>query len=343
MSASPPATIASACLRLGDESDRHRGDAGGASNRACERHVHPGACRGDLLQRRNAGARDVDPVAPARLQFQRERNRILERPAAVHPVGGGNARAERALARPRRAHRVEDFQRKAHATATVAAVRIIAPVRERREELVQQIAVREVQLERVDADRFRAPRGGDECLLHPHETRGIERGGRRFACGMRNRRRRDGRPSARGRRDQRAAFPRALRRALPAGVRELQGDCHRRCLPARARKAVAQCAFRGVVVQAEASWRDASIGRHRSGLDRHHARPRKQHLSPVNEVPVRRAAFVGRVLAHRRDDDAVRQRERAQRDGVEEVHGLAPSQRPSSPSRKRAKAGSRSV
>ena len=48
----------------------------------------------------------------------------------------------------------------------VAAVAIAAQVGERREELVQEVAVRGVDLEQAEARRERAPRGGGEGLDH---------------------------------------------------------------------------------------------------------------------------------------------------------------------------------
>ncbi len=86
----------------------------------------------------------------------------------------------------------------------------------------------------------RALRGGDEGVADAHEPGGIEGRRRRFAVRVRNRRRRDRRPAVVGERNQRAAFPWPLRRALAARVRELQRDGRRRRLPARPRKAVAE-------------------------------------------------------------------------------------------------------
>ena len=77
--------------------------------------------------------------------------RLVERPAALHPVGGRDARRA-AAARPatRRARR-RDLERQPHAALEVAAVGVVAAVGERREELVQQVAVRHVQLDDAEA------------------------------------------------------------------------------------------------------------------------------------------------------------------------------------------------
>ena len=82
----------------------------------------------------------------------------------------------------------------------------------------------------------------------------------------------------------------------------------------------AECAR--VVVEAEAAVRDAPVARDCGGLDREHAGTRLQQLAPVDEMPIVGAAVVGRVLAHRRHDDAIGQREPAQRERVEEMQAL---------------------
>ncbi len=159
----------------------------------------------------------------------------------------------------------------------------------------------------------------DELVANAREARGIERSGRCFAVGVRNGGRCQRRPSAFCKRDLRATFPWPCRRALAARMRELHRDGHRRRLPPCTGKAVGQRALRCVVVEAKAARRDPPDGRHRGRLDRHHRRAGQQQLAPVDQVPVGRAAFVGRVLAHRRDDDAVRQREPAQRQRIEQM------------------------
>src|SRR5262249_56154405 len=52
-------------------------------------------------------------------------------------------------------HRIEELERKAHAVLQAAAVRVVAPVRDRREELVQEVAMRAMELDGIDPE----PRG----------------------------------------------------------------------------------------------------------------------------------------------------------------------------------------
>ena len=67
------------------------------------------------------------------------------------------------------------------------------------------------------------------------------------------------------------------------------------------------------------------VRRHRGGLDAEHAGAGLEQLPPVHEMPVRRLPVVGRVLAHRRHDDPVAQRDAAQRERIEQVRGAASS------------------
>ena len=64
------------------------------------------------------------------------------------------------LGREGGAHDVEDLEREAHAVLEAAAVLVVALVGDRREELVQQVAVRGVDLDAVEAEPRGAPRRG---------------------------------------------------------------------------------------------------------------------------------------------------------------------------------------
>jgi len=80
------------------------------------------------------------------------------------------------------------FEGKAHALLQTATTLIVASVGERRKELVQQIAVRAVELDSVDSD----PRGslgrGHEGLPHAGEVISIERSRRLLSSLVWNRR-----------------------------------------------------------------------------------------------------------------------------------------------------------
>src|SRR5829696_2171082 len=187
---------------------------------------------------------------------------------------------------------------------------------------MQEIAVRRVHLDRVDAEPLGALRGGHEGVAHPCKTRGIECQRRRLALLVRNRRRALRPPAALRHRDQLPAVPRRVARGLAAGVGELDHHLSLRALAHRGQDRP-QRGFGGVVVEAEAARRDAADRLHRGGLDAEDRGPRQRQRIDVGEMPVIGLAVDGRVLAHRRHHDAVGKREIAQLDrGKQSAHRL---------------------
>jgi hypothetical protein len=103
-----------------------------------------------------AGRRDVDRVAAVLLQ-QRANATASSRVKPRRPSQSvAEMRTAIGFARATRAHRVEHLEREARAVLEAAAVRVGAPVRQRREEARQQVAVRHVQLDQVEAGRVGA-------------------------------------------------------------------------------------------------------------------------------------------------------------------------------------------
>src|SRR5205823_9142894 len=60
---------------------------------------------------------------------------------------------------------------------------------------------------------------------------------------------------------------------------------------------------------AQILWRNPSFRRHRAGLGEHQPRAAHRPRSQVHEMPVVGKTVVARILAHRRDDDAVAERD----------------------------------
>ena len=143
--------------------------------------------------------------------------------------------------RPHLAHRVEHLQRQAQPVLERSAVVVGALVGERRDERRQQIAVRAVQLEPVEAGLGGEARAADEVVAHAvhvgarHRARPLA-----HAVEVLLRRCRDQRPVAFLERLV-DAFPGHTGRALGAGVAELQRDLglavrrgrNRRCASSR--------------------------------------------------------------------------------------------------------------
>ena len=112
----------------------------------------------------------MNVIAACGLKLFTEFNGLRIIPTALNPVGCGNTHADRDIIRDRLAHRVENFQREAHAIFQRTAIFIFAVVAERRQELMQQIAVRSMQLNKLDAEFFRAFRAFDKLLFNTREV-----------------------------------------------------------------------------------------------------------------------------------------------------------------------------
>ena len=193
---------------------------------------------------------------------------------------------------------------------------------------MQEIAVRAMQLDRVDAEPVGALRRIDERIAHAREPGGIER-----------QRRQTRRPCAASRTALRSAsrlrasgicWPPSHGRvagALAAGMRELHRDRGFGMLAHRGQDRP-ECGFGGVVVKPEAARRDAPDRFHMGGLDAEHRRTRQRQRVDMREVPVIGRAIIGRILAHRRHHDAIGQRKIAQADrGKQGAHGGCPDGR----------------
>ena len=150
---------------------------------------------------------------------------VVDREPALDPVGRGQPDEQRLVVGPGRADGVGRLDEQPRAVLQRAAVLVVALVGQRREELVQQVAVGGVQLDDVEPGVVGASRGGGE-------RRGDARRSRRAVSargvgepGERRGRRADGRPAALVERDRAApGGERARRRGLAARVRQLDAD-----------------------------------------------------------------------------------------------------------------------
>src|SRR5882762_6141038 len=133
--------------------------------------------------RRVAARARIDEVAAQRLELAGGLDRVLDGQPALDPFDAAEADAERLVARPQLAAGLEHFERKAPALLHGAAILVAAMVAERRQELIEQIAVRAVQLDDVEAQPRAARRRVDEGLLDALQAHRIE-GDRRVPFGV---------------------------------------------------------------------------------------------------------------------------------------------------------------
>ncbi len=313
-------------VRVEDEADRHDRDAGAAADlgRIVDAEIEPArhacAVRGIAG---NAGRRRAVEHVDARVaQRADEADHRLHRQRAVVQVGQRDAPGERPLGRPCGTHGTRDLERKALAVGGAAAVAVGAPVGFGREELVDQVAVRAMDLEHLEAGIGGAPRGSGPGRDQRMDLVFAQCGRRGPAHVDRQCARPDHRPRRFAARrigvvQRTMAMPPGLQRTLAAGVAEL--DRRHRALAAQQVGHAPQRRHLRVVPQADVAVRVAPARFDRGRLDEHDARAAEREAPEMHQVPVvRQAAFARRVLLHRRDRHAVACRHAAQLHGLEQ-------------------------
>ena len=254
--------------------------------------------------------RAIDHVSASGLEQPREQRRVFRRVAAFRPVVTRQPHRHRPILRPDRPDRAKDFERVARAVLRRAAKFVGATVGQRREKAREQIAVRAMQFENVEAGLGAAARGGAEIRLHPLHViaRHLARDGAVRQIG--HRRSRHDRPIAMLQRliD---AFPRHPGRALAAGMAELKSGLGRGGV-----NEIDQ-AFPGfrlfVVPKTEAPRRDPCVRRHAGHLAEDEPGAAQRAAAQMHQMEIVRHAVDGRIHRHRRDDDTVRQGDAADR------------------------------
>ena len=306
-------------LRPGDEADRHGRQAGRLAHGFGERRVVAGRER-DLLPRIDLAGRHVHVVAAKRLELVRERNRVLDGGAAVDPIDCRDADAHRLVGGPRLAHRLEHFERVAHPLLHAAAIFVRALVGERRQELVDQVAVAAVHLDDVVADALGALHGRNVILDQVLHLALGQRVRRMPALAERDRRRRDGLPGVFFLGQRLGAERRRLGRALAPGVTDLQTLLGDAVLLAEVDDAFHRLLV-VVGIETGAFVRDAADRIDVGHFGHDQRRCAERELAEVHQMPVIGGAVGRVVLAHGRDNDAVGQRQAAHGDRREQRAG----------------------
>ena len=137
-------------IGLGNVADRHRRDADLVANLIGVRRLEHPAVYGLRIGRGLAG-RNVDQIGAGGLKRARDLDGIVAGDSAFDPIGRGNTHRHRPIARPHGAHRAENFQRIAQTVFQRPAVLVGAVVEQRRDERRQQVSVRAVQLDHIEA------------------------------------------------------------------------------------------------------------------------------------------------------------------------------------------------
>ena len=277
-------------VRLGNHADRSRRDARLVAHLVRQEHLVAGP-DGNFDVGHVGAAGAIDQVHALFLEMPRERHRILRRPAAFHPIGGGDAPGQRQVFRPDGPYRARHLERKADAVGERAAVLIGALIGHGREKFVRQIAVRAVQFQPMVAGLERALRRRGEGGHHLADLEHAQRV--RHAFLFRQERQRAGplrQPAAVGIIELAAAFPRARRARLAAGVSELDPRhgalCGDKVVDAGQRFDLRLVPNAGVLRA------DPPSGRHRGGLADDQRSATDRPAAQVDKMPVVRDAIL---------------------------------------------------
>ena len=288
-----------------DEANRHHRDFGfGAAHGGGKRHLITGADL-DLLRGGQAPAADVEHVHALVLEQFAELHRLFQVPAALGPVGGAQAHEEGQVVGPDVPHGADDFEQQPGAVFEGAAVVVGARVRQRREELVQQVAVRGVDLHSVEPRDLRAAGGGGKGAHHAAQFVGAHhrRGGEEVVKAVLVRP--DDLPAAQLGGHRAFAAPGGVGARFAPGVRELHPNVS--AVLVHEISDVTQRHDLAVVPQAQVLGADAALGRDGGGLGQNQSRPAERVLAEVHEVKFVGNAVGCRVGAHGRDDHPVGQ------------------------------------
>ncbi len=247
---------------------------------------------------------------PSGAQEAGQRDRVVAAPAALDPVGGRDAHEERELRRPDRADGAHDLEQEAGSGPRTSRPSRRSPVRQRREERVgQQVAVRGVELEDIEARPRRAARGRRERRRpRPSSSAPSSAAGTGWPGANGNGPGPTGRPAALARCERPAALPRRRRGGLASGVGELEP--RHRALRLHEGGDPRQRLGVGVAPEAEVGGRDPPLGEDRGRLGDDQPGAAHRAAPEVHEVPVRRHSVDAGVLAHGRHADAVAERRR---------------------------------
>ncbi|MNY01323.1 hypothetical protein D3C86_1338510 [compost metagenome] len=305
---------------------RHR--QAGLATHALGHRRQEGRAPRNLHVRDGEANADVEHIEPALAHRAGQLDRFLKRASVVAVIfDHAKARRQRQVLRPDFAHGGQCFQQEAAAASHVAAIAVGTLVGVAREEALGEIPVGEVQLQPLEAGFQRALGGGHEVSLHTGDV--VQRHRLRHLGQMgaeRHGGRGDGRPAARivlG--DMVVAFPGPVGAGLAAGVGDLDAGHGTAGLDGGGDARHAGHLL--IVPETGAARGDTAFRRHRRGLDDHQARTAARQPGVVRQMPVVGDTVDGAVLAHRRNGDAVAQRDVFQRKRGEQsgvAHRMAP-------------------
>ena len=130
---------------------------------------------GNLRVGHHPARRRIDQIHAVLAQFFRKLHRFVGIPAAVGPVGSGDADKQRQTLRPHAANGIHHLEHQPDAIVEAAAVCIGALICQRRQKLMKQIAVRRMNLNEIEAGLKRPARSLAKALDHRPNSGFVER------------------------------------------------------------------------------------------------------------------------------------------------------------------------
>ena len=141
--------------RRGDHADRGGGDIRLTPNPLGERRLISGSDR-DLRLLDIAARRAIDHIDAKSEQKPRELDRLVDVPSAFNPIGRRDSHEQRAALGQHASYRRDAFAKKPRPIVERAAVGVSAAIAQRRQKLVNQIAVGGVNFDHREAGGGRA-------------------------------------------------------------------------------------------------------------------------------------------------------------------------------------------
>jgi len=303
-------------MRIGDHADGGGGNSRFRADARGEGNLEAGA-DGDFGVGSETARGDVDEVDAAGAKQAGEGDGFVGRPAAIDPVGCGDSDEEREVSRPSAANCIDDLEQEVGAVFKAAAVGVGALVGERREELVEQIAVRGVDLDDVESCGVGALRGLGKGLNDGVDARLIEglRGGV-VGCEWNGAGGNWLPATVRGWNHMFSPCGGRGHGGLASGMGELNAGAY--ALAVDEVDDAPEARDVAVLVDAEVVGCNAAFGDDGGSFKDDEASSTLGAAAEMNEMPIGGEAIVGRVLAHRGDADAVGKGDRSKLKGRKE-------------------------
>ena len=135
-------------MRIGNETDRAGRDPRLSPDTLGQDDLIAGPER-NLSFERDAATGSADVIDATSLRLTGKDHRVLDGEATIEPVRGRDPHAQWFLLGPNGSHRLDHFEREAHAIFGTAAVAVSAMIGERRQKRMQEIAMRAMRLDEI--------------------------------------------------------------------------------------------------------------------------------------------------------------------------------------------------